>query len=89
MRADDGLSLNDLMAIVSKSKARNKVIILDSCFSGEVSERPDMPGYAAIYDGTTILAACGKDESASENNNHGVFTSLLVEALYGCSLDLF
>ena len=88
VRPDDGLSLNDLMAIVSKSKARNKVIILDSCFSGEVSERPDMPGYAAIYDGTTILAACGKDEYASENNNHGVFTSLLVEALYGGAMNL-
>lgn len=87
-RPDDGLSLNDLMTIASKSKARNKVIILDSCFSGEISERPDMPGYAAIYDGTTILAACGKDEYASEKNNHGVFTSLLVEALYGGAMNL-
>lgn len=87
-RPDDGLSLNDLMTIASKSKARNKVIILDSCFSGEISERSDMPGYAAIYDGTTILAACGKDEYASEKNNHGVFTSLLVEALYGGAMNL-
>lgn len=87
-RSDEGLSLNDLMAIASKSKARNKVIILDSCFSGEVSERPEMPGYSTISDGTTILAACGKDEYASESNNQGVFTSLLVEALYGGAMNL-
>lgn len=87
-RPDDGLSLNDVMAIVSKSKAQNKVIILDSCFSGEISNKTEMPGYSLIHDGTTILAACGKDEYASEQNGHGVFTSLLVEALYGGAMNL-
>lgn len=88
VRPDDGFSLNDLMAIVARSKARNKVIILDSCFSGEVANRIEMPGYSVLYDGTTILAACGKNEYASEENNHGVFTSLLVEALYGGAMNL-
>ena len=35
-RPDEGLSLNDLMGFVAQSKAQNKVIILDSCFSGKV-----------------------------------------------------
>ena len=36
----------------------------------------------------TILAACGKDEYAGENAGHGVFTDLLVEALYGGAMNL-
>lgn len=85
---DDGLSLNDLMAIAGRSHARNTIVILDSCFSGAVANRQEMPGYAAIHDGTTILAACGTDEYANEENNHGVFTSLLVEALQGGAMNL-
>lgn len=85
---DEGLSLNDLMALVSKSKARNAVVILDSCNSGSIANRTEMPGYSAIHEGTTILAACGSDEYASEEHNHGVFTALLVEALYGGAMNL-
>lgn len=76
------------MALVSKSKARNAVVILDSCNSGSIANRTEMPGYSAIHEGTTILAACGSDEYASEEHNHGVFTALLVEALYGGAMNL-
>lgn len=87
-RADDGLSLNDIMAFVARSEAKNKVIILDSCFSGELSNKNNMPGFSELYNNTTILAACGKDEYADEKCGHGVFTSLLVEALYGGAMNL-
>ncbi len=87
-RADEGLSLNDVMGIVSKSKAQNKVIILDSCFSGEIANITEMPNYSILQDGTTLLAACGKEEYATEENGHGVYTSLLVEALYGGAMNL-
>ena len=36
-RADDGLSLDDVMCIVSQSKAQNNVVILDSCHSGLIA----------------------------------------------------
>lgn len=87
-RADEGLSLNDVMGIVSRSKAQNKIIILDSCFSGAVANPTEMPNYSLLKDGTTILAACGENEYATEKNGHGVFTSLLVEALYGGAMNL-
>lgn len=87
-RADDGLSLNDIMSIVANSKARNKVIILDSCFSGAIANPIEMSNYSLITNGTTILAACGEKEYATEENGHGVFTSLLVEALYGGAMNL-
>jgi len=87
-RPDDGLSLNDVMGLVSKSKAQNKVVILDSCSSGSIAGRCDMPNYATLHSGTTLLASCGELEYATEENGHGVYTSLLVEALYGGAMNL-
>lgn len=87
-RADEGLSLDDLMGIVAHSKAQNKIVILDSCFSGEIANVKNMSNYSLLNEGTTILAACGKNEYATEENGHGVFTSLLVEALYGGAMNL-
>ena len=37
---DDGFSLAELMTLASQSKAKNKVIILDSCHSGVAGDRP-------------------------------------------------
>lgn len=76
------------MGIVSQSKAQNKIVILDSCFSGAIGNHTEMPNYSLLKDGTTILAACGENEYATEENGHGVFTSLLVEALYGGAMNL-
>ena len=87
-RPDDGVSLNEIMSFVSKSKARNKVIILDSCFSGAIANPIDMPNFSILHQGTTILAACGASEYATEENGHGIFTSLLIEALYGGAMNL-
>lgn len=85
---DDGLSLNDLMRYVSQSHARNKIIILDSCHSGAIGENDTMQHFSTLSNGTTILAACNKHESALECNGHGIFTELLVEALNGGSMTL-
>ena len=45
-REDDGLSLDEVMSIVSKSKSKNKVIILDSCFSGNIGVMFEMKNYS-------------------------------------------
>ena len=87
-RPDEGLSLNDIMMYVSNSKAQNKVIILDSCFSGAIANSTEMKNYSILHNGTTLLAACGDSEYSTEENGHGVFTSLLVEALYGGAMNL-
>lgn len=85
---DDGLPLNEIMGIVANSRAQNKIVILDSCFSGAIANPVEMPNYSLLKDGTTILAACGESEYATEENGKGVFTSLLVEALYGGAMNL-
>ena len=87
-RADDGLSLNDVMGIVAQSKAQNKVVILDSCHSGFAASSTEMPNYSVLHSGTTILAACDEKQYSSEEHGHGVFTTLLIEALYGGAMNL-
>lgn len=87
-RVDDGLSLNDVMGIVAQSKAQNKVVILDSCHSGFAASSTEMQNYSILHNGTTVLAACDEHQYSSEENGHGVFTSLLIEALYGGAMNL-
>lgn len=87
-RADDGLSLDDVMGIVGQSKAQNKIIILDSCYSGLVANSKEMQNYSILHNGTTVLAACDENQYSSEEKGHGVFTTLLIEALYGGAMNL-
>lgn len=69
------------------SAARNKVIILDSCHSGVVGDRPITP-VAELSDGVTILTASTAEQYAKEVNGSGVFTALLVDALGGAAANL-
>lgn len=85
---DDGLPISEIMTIAGESRARNKIIILDSCHSGIAGERPRMKGVAEIDDGMTILTASSADQSAFEENGGGVFTSLLIDALGGAAANL-
>src|ERR1035438_1220219 len=55
-RGDDGLSLGDVLALANDSKAKNKVIILDSCCSGVAGT---LAGQRTpeLSEGMTILTA--------------------------------
>lgn len=87
-RGDDGLDLNNLMNIVNDSKVKNKIIILDSCHSGELGNLKYNDSLSVLSEGTTILTACSKEQYAIESENTGVFTNLLVDALYGAASNL-
>jgi hypothetical protein len=84
---DDGISLGDVMAWAIQSKARNKVIVLDSCHSGVIGKNPIAP-VTELSEGMTILTASTEDQYASEKNGSGVFTTLLVDALGGAAANL-
>jgi len=87
---DDGLPLSELMTIASSSKARNKVIILDSCHGGVAGDRPTGRGIAEISQGMTILTASTADQYAKEvpGRAAGVFTTLFVDAMNGAAANL-
>jgi hypothetical protein len=87
---DEGLSLQELMTWANSSRAKNKVIILDSCHSGVVGNNTITPNVAAISDGVTILTASTADQDTYEEpgGGAGVFTQLLVDALNGAAANL-
>ncbi|WP_315812433.1 MULTISPECIES: caspase family protein [unclassified Bradyrhizobium] len=87
---EDGLPLNDLMVFANSSRAKNKVIVLDSCHSGIVAQREDGKGLAEIKEGMTILTASTADQYAKEvpGGGAGVFTNLFIDALGGAAANL-
>lgn len=85
---DDGLSLSDIMSFANKSKARNKIVILDSCHGGGIAQNAGQTAMSELSDGMTILTASTADQYATEENGSGVFTSLLVDALGGAAANL-
>ena len=85
---DDGLALSDVMAFAVNSRARNKIIILDSCHSGGMAQHATAPAMSELSDGMSILTASTAEQYASEENGSGVFTRLLVDALGGAAANL-
>lgn len=83
------LSLDDILAVANGSKAKNRVILLDSCNSGCMGVPGVLGGTSSmLLEGLTILSACCSNECAEELNGRGTFTSLLVDALNGGAADV-
>lgn len=84
----DGLALGEIMSLANQSKARNKIIILDSCHSGIVASHHSSPGLSEIQEGVTILTASTDKQYALGGEAGGVFTNLFVDALNGAAANL-
>lgn len=87
-RGDEGIALGDVLTLANDSKARNKIVVLDSCHSGVAGAPPDDPRIARLSEGLTILTASTADQYAKEDNNGGVFTTLFIDALSGAAANL-
>jgi len=87
-RGDDGMSLTEVLTLANLSPAKNKVILLDSCHSGIAGNAPSPGELASLSEGLTVLTASTKDQYATEENGRGVFTTLLVDALFGGAANL-
>ena len=86
---DRGVSLQEVLAIANGSKCKERIIILDSCYSGFMgSISTAEQNTAVIKEGVTILTASRNTETSMEVGGHGVFTSLLIEALNGGAADV-
>lgn len=88
-RYDEGVSMDEILNLANQSKAKNKVIILDCCYSGALGS-PSITGsnLAQLSEGLSVLTASRESESALEVRGSGVFTSLVVDALKGGAADL-
>lgn len=87
-RGDEGVALGEVVTYANKSKAKNKIIVLDSCHSGIAGTPPSAEKTAELTEGLTILTASAADQYASEENGGGVFTRLFVDALSGAAANL-
>lgn len=85
---DDGVALGDILTFANGSRARNKIIILDSCHSGIAGNRTPTEQHAELSEGLTILTASTAEQYATEENGGGIFTGLLVDALGGAAGNL-
>lgn len=84
----EGLSMNDLLTIAQNSPILEIVIILDCCHSGAFGQSPTTNGVTTLRDGITILSACSPSGAAREEDNKGVFTTLVGDALDGGAADV-
>ncbi len=87
-RGDDGIPLADVLVLANLSKARNKIIVLDSCHSGIAGNPPTSAAVAELTEGMTILTASTAEQYATEENGVGIFTGLFVDALSGAASNL-
>ncbi|MBQ3525103.1 MAG: caspase family protein [Akkermansia sp.] len=83
------VSFDYIMSKVRKSQHRHNILIFDSCFSGGAGHSFCCgEDTVALPSGVTIMSACRKSETASEQHGHGLFTSLLSDALNGGASNL-
>lgn len=88
LTGDDGVSLHEILTLANQSRAKNKIIVLDSCHSGLAGSTVSGSQNADLSEGMTILTASTAEQYASEENGMGVFTSLFVDALSGAAANL-
>ncbi len=87
---DEGISMDEILALANQSRTRHTVIILDCCHAGAMGT-PAVMGQnkmALLREGLSILSASQSSGSAFEIDGKGVFTSLVVEALRGGAADI-
>lgn len=86
---DQGISMNEIVALANKCPSTNKIIILDCCHSAAITA-PDLNFEAIghINEGVTILTASKKNGVAMEVKGKGIFTNLLIQALKGGAADI-
>lgn len=86
---DEGIPMDEILSLANQSRAKDKIIILDCCHSGAFGS-PAITGsnISHLSDGVTVLTACRPYEVSTESHGQGLFTSLLVDALYGGAADI-
>lgn len=86
---DEGIRIQEIVDLANISTIPNIVIILDCCFSGHAGNGV---GYASntvlLRNGLTILTSSSVGQVSLENAEHGIFTSLVLDALKGGGADV-
>lgn len=94
-----GVSMNDVLTLANDSPAREVILILDCCFSGDLGNMPGLQAAAValpfrldrsvLRENVTILTASRATQPSAEvaGGGQGAFTRLLIEGLEGAAAD--
>jgi hypothetical protein len=86
---DEGVSLTEVLTMANSSKAREVVVILDSCMSGALGEVPAIgSNQSVLREGVSILTASRAGQVSMEVGGRGLFTELVCGALEGGAADV-
>lgn len=86
---DLGVLMSTVLQYANKSSCKNKIIILDCCYSGMLGESQLIESKESFLgEGVTIMTASSRDEAAAEKNGQGIFTNLFLQGLRGSAADI-
>lgn len=88
---DEGISMDEILILANNSKVKDRIILLDCCFSGAFGTPAITGTLSQLSEGLTILTSSRNSETSLEVDSGcfaGVFTTLVVDALNGGSADL-
>ncbi|MBC1324143.1 caspase family protein [Listeria welshimeri] len=86
---DLGVPMTEVLRLANLSSSKNKIIILDCCFSGKLGEIGISDSTESFLgEGVTIMTASSRDQVAIEQDGHGIFTNLLLQGLKGSAADI-
>jgi hypothetical protein len=92
-RNDWGVPMQEVVDLGIGSRARQILLILDCCHSGDIANPATMnqgggkSPLATLRENMTVIAASRATEAAVEAGGHGVFTGALLDALEGGAAD--
>jgi uncharacterized caspase-like protein len=93
-KGDWGVPMQEVVQLAINSEARDIIMILDCCHSGDLADpalfNPKRGGgdpLAVLRENMTVIAASLKAEPALELGGHGLFTASLLGALEGGAAD--
>lgn len=88
-----GLPMLELMGMASASKAREILIVLDCCHSGDIGDLAILRSglghdpLTLLRGDMTVIAASQSSQSSFEGEKFSVFTALVLDALRGAAAD--
>ena len=93
VRNNIGIPMQEIMQLAYDSKARNIVMIIDCCHSGDLGNPSILrtgsgsDPLVALREDMTIIAASHATESSFEGRKYSAFTEFLLDALSGAAAD--
>ncbi len=91
-KGSPGVSLGDVIGMANEAhkEVGSTVVILDCCHAGYLGELPGLNNrdVSVIGKGVTILAAADRNQTAEEDQGHGLFTGIVLDGLGGSAADI-